>query len=133
MTATDIKVVQNEAVPPEEEQFARCLPHIQEAIAGSHLTIGDVAMAVASQKAQLWPGKNAAMVTEIEHQNGHRFARVWLAGGDLQELLAMSSGLEAWARIQGCEWVTIPGRKGWERATKALGYEFEAVLLKKVL
>jgi hypothetical protein len=132
-TVPDLTVVQNEAVPPELEHFQRCLPWIQSALEGSHVTIADVAQAIAAQKAQLWPGQNAAMVTEIEHHNGHRFARVWLAGGDLQELLGMALGLEAWARMQGCEWVTIPGRKGWERAAKSLGYEFEAILLKKVL
>jgi hypothetical protein len=40
---------------------------------------------------------------------------------------------EAWGREQGCEKVTVMGRKGWERALAADGYRPAAVLLMKGL
>jgi hypothetical protein len=129
----DLQIVQNDALSPLEVNLDRCLPFIKASVGEGPDTIESVGVAILSGKAQLWPGQNCALVSEVEHAPGRRFARVWHAGGDMDELVAMTPGLESWARMQGCDSVVVSGRKGWERIMKALGYEFESVVLRKPL
>lgn len=72
--------------------------------------------------AQLWPGERAAMVTQSVTDAGGPCLHVWLAGGELAEILALKPGVEAWARAQGCLRVTIDGRPGWTRVLRRHGY-----------
>lgn len=78
--------------------------------------------------AQLWLGVRCAMVTEVV--NRPRTIHVWLAGGDLQEIVSLIPGIEAWARMMGCSEATIEGRKGWARVLKPHGFTGEPVLRK---
>lgn len=128
-----MEVVDNEAVPPMVEHFDRCKDWLQEALEGGFYTMDDVARAIAEKRAQFWPGKNAAIVTELDTLAQTRVIRVWLAGGDMDEVLSMASGIESWARLQGCKSVLIEGRKGWERTLKPQGYEPFSVILTKAL
>jgi hypothetical protein len=73
--------------------------------------------------AQLWPGERSAMVTQVFEALDGPSLHVWLAGGELDDILALKPGIEAWARARGCRWVTIEGRRGWERLLKAGGFE----------
>lgn len=72
--------------------------------------------------AQLWAGERAAMVTQCVGDEQGPCLHVWLAGGDLTEILRMKDGVEAWARAQGCERITINGRRGWTRVLRGHGY-----------
>lgn len=128
-----MEIVQNEAVDPKVEHFERCLPWIEAALEGGFYTVADVARALGENRAQLWPGKNAAIVTEIDTMAQKRVVRVWLAGGDMNEVLEMAKGIEAWARLNGCTEVLVEGRKGWEKMLKPMDYDFFSVVLRKVL
>ena len=77
---------------------------------------------LAAGRAQLWAGEAAAMVTQCVVDERGRCLHVWLAGGDLEEILAMRPGVEAWARAHGCGRVTINGRRGWSRVLRRHGY-----------
>ncbi len=77
---------------------------------------------LASGRAHLWAGKAAALVTQCVVDDRGACLHVWLAGGDLDEILAMRPGVEAWARGRGCERVTINGRRGWTRVLGRYGY-----------
>lgn len=68
-------------------------------------------------KAQLWLGERSAMVTHVLEGTVRRL-HVWLAGGELAEILALKPGVEAWGRAMGCKEVTINGRAGWARVLK---------------
>jgi len=129
----ELAVVQNEAQPPLIEHFERCKPWLEAALEEGFYKIEDVARALAENRAQFWPGKNAAIVTEIDTIGQTRVCRVWLAGGEMTEVLEMARGLEAWSRLQGCSEVLVEGRKGWEKALKDQGYEFFTIMLKKAL
>lgn len=74
-------------------------------------------------RAQVWPGENAAFVTQLVNTDGARFLHVLLGGGDIREMLAMHFGLAAWGRAMGAEWASINGRKGWARALARFGFE----------
>lgn len=80
---------------------------------------------VAAGEAHLWTMPNGAAVSEI-----NRSFHTWLAGGERSELLALHPHAEAWARQNGCDRMTILGRKGWERVMAPLGYRPVRLLVK---
>ena len=86
---------------------------------------------LAANRAHLWLGDGAAMVLQLLRPPP--VAHIWLAGGDLAGLMAMRGGLEAWARSQGCEAITINGRRGWQRVLGPFGYVPDGVELRKAL
>lgn len=126
-------VVQNDAVDPKTAEFERCLPWLKGALTDTHFDISDVARALGDNRAQLWPGKSACIVTEIDTLAQTRVVRVWLAGGDMDEILTMAKGIEAWARLNGCTEVLVEGREGWKRALKDQDYDLFSVVLRKKL
>ena len=82
------------------------------------------------QKAHLWPSENAAVVCEPLKEY-----RVWLAGGRLEEILALLPGAEDWARNAGYDRIVIhmeDSRPGWERVMKRRGFRKETVLAKEL-
>jgi len=81
-------------------------------------TITDVERELANDRAQLWCGKKSALITQVEDHPLGKKARVWLAGGDLTELVDMLHDVEQWAAEQKCLSVVIQGRQGWARVLK---------------
>lgn len=114
-----------------DEHWRRCRPYIEDALeyaSGSH-TIDDVAVAIAENKAQFFPLSRSAIVTEIVDYPKKTMCRIWLAGGDLEELTQAEVALSAWAKTQGCDGIEIIGRRGWSRTLK--DYRESAVVLMK--
>lgn len=68
------------------------------------------------RRALFWPGERCAMVTEVKnYPTGFRVFHGWLAGGDLDEIVARIPQLENFAQRNGCHRATIDGRRGWQR------------------
>lgn len=80
--------------------------------------ITDVERELANDRAQLWCGKKSALITQVEDHPRGKKVRVWLAGGDLGELVKMLTEVEQWAAEQKCLSVVIQGRHGWARVLK---------------
>lgn len=119
-----------------EAEWARCSPWIDAALAHAGRThdLADVLELIKAGDAQFWPGRGAAMVTEVTDFPRAKVLSLWLAGGDLGELInELRPKAEAWGRAQGCAQVTILGRSGWERALRDCGYEPAARLVMKDL
>lgn len=96
--------------------------------------MADVAAMVARGEAQFWPGQAAAMVTVVEEDPGERRLLIWLAGGELGELVRrLRPAAEAWARAEGCRRVLVIGRPGWERVLAPEGYAPLARIIAKEL
>lgn len=76
---------------------------------------------IAAGRVQLWRGERSAMLTQLV-QGAEPYVLVWLGGGDLEELMAMRPGVEAWARAQGACAARINGRRGWRRALRSAGF-----------
>lgn len=98
----------------------------------------DVRVSLDSAKAQLWGISRAGeiegiWITKIEHSLTHKWGLVWIAAGkNLDEALPLfTEHTEPWFREQGCEFVTIYGRKGWVKALP--DYKSEGVILSKKL
>jgi hypothetical protein len=99
---------------------------------GTH-TLEHVRAAIDSGDAQLWPmAEDGAIVSEIfRTPTGKLGCRIWLAGGNMRALLAGEKIVAGWAAEQGCEFMEILGRKGWQRVLPE--YEPTAVILRRWL
>lgn len=102
-------------------EWERCAPWIEAALpyAGNTHTIEDVRHHVETGRALLLAGQRSAMVLEVIYYPQCNALRVWLAGGDLNELkLAAAPGgqLEQLALHRACDRIRIEGRRGWVRA-----------------
>ena len=72
---------------------------------------------IATGKAIFWPGKECVVITEfyttptglVSHHN-------WLAGGKLDEIVAMMPAIEDYGRKHGAHRQTGSGRRGWLKA-----------------
>ena len=75
----------------------------------------------------------AAMTTSFVHYpTSGKMCRVeTLAGEDMAEWLEYLPQIEEWAKTNDCVGMDIFGRKGFEKALKPYGYEFNCVLLRK--
>ena len=109
-------------------EWSRCRAWLLPALVDA--TEDEVVSALATGEAQLWPGERAALVTQLIRPD---CLHVWLAGGDLAEILAMRPGLEAWGRAQGARAMTINGRRGWARVLARFGFEPDGEELRKAL
>ena len=122
-----------ETVSPAASHWDRCAEWLVSGLEGSPFTLNDLARKLQAGTAQFWPGKRAAMVTEVQSVGSDRVMVVLSAGGDMDEIMEMRPGIEAMARLMGCSAAEIEGRKGWEKMLKPHGYEFHTVVLRKVL
>ncbi|MDP3854394.1 hypothetical protein [Phenylobacterium sp.] len=77
---------------------------------------------IAAGRVRLWVGEACALATELASEGDGTCLHIWLGGGDLQGILALRPGLEAYARGLGCRSVTIDGRPGWSRVLRGHGY-----------
>lgn len=96
---------------------------------GTH-DFDDVVYLIRRRLAHLWPGERSVIVTEIIEAPNLRYCSIWLAGGDLTELLEMEKRVAAWAREQGCKRIIANGRGGWAKVltdyrTAFISYEKE--------
>lgn len=119
-----------QAAPPWGEQWERCRAWLVPAMVDS--TEAEVVAELGAGRAQLWPGRQAAMVTRLFSAD-EPYCLIWLAGGDLAELLTFAPGMEAWARAQGAQAARINGRPGWRRVLARRGFAPDGGDLRKVL
>lgn len=91
-------------------------------------TLEDVIHAAQTGEVRLWPGHKSMAATETS-----KVFHVWLAGGDMGELLEMLKAAEAEHKARGFDLVTVSNaRKGWERVLAPLGYEKRVMLVKEL-
>lgn len=74
------------------------------------------------------------MVTRVADYSRARVASIWLAGGDMTELVGlMLPEVEAWAKANGCSEIELAGRKGWQRVLAPNGFRTQAYVMRKPL
>ena len=98
-------------------EWERCSAWIQAALdhAGNLFSLEDVLEAIQTGKAQFWPGKESAMVTEIKQYPRKKILNIWLAGGKLEDLMLMETYVREYAKRYQCDAMTIQGRPGWQK------------------
>tara|TARA_B100000575_G_C23143794_1_gene666969 strand:- start:1635 stop:2006 length:372 start_codon:yes stop_codon:yes gene_type:complete len=106
-------------------ELERCKPWIEAALeysGGTH-TFDDVKENIIKGIMQLWPSPRGCIVTEIVIYPRKRVLNVFLAGGELDQILDMDSDVKAWAKAQGCVEARMSGRVGWQKPLKSLGWK----------
>ncbi len=110
--------------------------HIEAALshADNTHTYDDVAALVAADDCQFWPGRDSVVITEIVVHPRKRVLNIFLAGGNLPEIEAMTPIILDWGKSKGCEAATFTGRRGWARTflTKQ-GWQERLVMFAKKL
>ena len=116
-----------------KEKFDRCRKYIEDALdysGGTH-SIEDVWQSVATEKAQLHALEKSVIITEVVDYPQMAVCRIWLAGGNLEELMRAEKSISVWAKSHGCDAMEINGRIGWKRQLK--DYTATSVVLTKDL
>lgn len=91
----------------------------------------DVVRAVLESRMQLWPGKRSVAVTEVVKYDRKKVLHIFLAGGEMDELIDMIDSAAEWGRTQGCTSLTMAGRKGWERVLNSHGFNPVMIVLER--
>lgn len=102
------------------DELERLAHHIEAALAysGDTHSLLHVVDAIKDGSAQFFPLENSVIVTEIVDYPKRAVCRIWLAGGEMDELIEAEKSIAEWARSHGCDGMEIIGRKGWERQLK---------------
>lgn len=116
-----------------KEDLMRCREWIQSALNKGENTHSfvDVVDGVMSGNMQLWSGENGCAVTEIVVYPNKKVLHVFLAGGKLEQITDMMDSAVEWGKAQGCDGMTLSGRKGWVKVLKDYGWEQQQVVLAK--
>lgn len=117
------------------EDFIRCKKYIDAALEytkGTH-SISDIWNGIVNGSFQFWPGERSAVVTEIQIFPQRKIMHIFLAGGDLDELLEMENSVRAYAETIGCNSMSISGRRGWVRIFESQGWKEVSTTVAKEL
>jgi len=99
---------------------------------GTH-DFDDVKRGIIEGRMQLWPGTRSAAVTEVVKYDKKTVLHIFLAGGDMDELIDMIDSAAEWGRTQGCTSLTMAGRKGWERVLSSHGFKPVMIVLERAI
>lgn len=116
-----------------EEELLRCREWIEAALeysGGTH-DFDDVCASIRSGRMQLWPAPLGCAVTEIVLYPKKSCLHVFLAGGEMDQIVAMIDSAILWGRAQGCSGMTLAGRPGWQRVLAKHGYRPVMTVLEK--
>jgi hypothetical protein len=123
-------------MPEWVEKFKECEKFIADALEycnGTH-DLQDVADQIARGELQLWPANETALVSQIITYPKRKSIHIFLAGGNIDELINMEESVFTWAKMQGCDMLTFSGRLGWSRSKlKNRGYKTDHMMLVKEL
>ena len=115
------------------DDLERCRPWIEAALeysGGTH-DFYDIVENIANCRMQLWPADRGCIVTEIVVYPKKKVINIFLAGGELDQILDMDEAVKAWAKEHGCTAATMSGRLGWKKPLEPLGWEFQLASFKK--
>ena len=116
-------------------ELDRCKPWLEAALeygGGTH-TFDDIVKGVQEGRMQLWPAPRGCIVTEIVVYPRVKAINIFLAGGELDQILDMDADVKAWAKAQGCTIAQMSGRLGWKKPLAPLGWELQHANFQKEL
>jgi hypothetical protein len=112
-------------------ELERCRPWIEAAIkrSGDLNTWDEVCVGIRSGKMQLWPAERGCIITEIVVYHNTNALHVFLAGGELDEILQMTENVKEWAKLQGCSFASFDGRLGWQKPLEKIGWKPHSITM----
>lgn len=119
-----------------DDDWIRAEPLIDRALKASNeaFTTADIYEKLFLGEARLFVGKASALVALIDRQPLAAVLQIWLASGDMAELVNnLRPAAERWALAEGCSRAMVLGRPGWAHVLKSQGYAETARLLEKEL
>jgi hypothetical protein len=120
-----------------EEELIRCRKWIQSALdkGGDTHNFKDVVDGIMKGDFQLWLGANGCAVTEIVVYPNKKVLHVFLAGGDqghgIEQITDMHDDAVAFGKEQGCDGMTVTGRRGWKKVLASKGWTEQFTTLLK--
>ena len=117
------------------EELERCKDWIEAALeysGGTH-DWSDIVEGIHSLRYQFWPAEKGCAVTEIIMFPKKKIFHVFLAGGEMDQIVDMNDSAAQFAKAQGCDGMSIAGRKGWSRVLKNEGWTESFTTLAKEL
>lgn len=116
-------------IPAESiEKWKQALPYVERALAeeGTGLyTIHDVLDYLLTDRALLWSDTRAAIVTCMHRCPRGKLLSLWLASGDLEQLISLAADqIRPYAEREGATVIEINGRPGWKRELRKRGFVF---------
>lgn len=117
------------------EELTRCKKWIESALeysGGTH-TFDDIVAGVYSGHMQFWPAENGCAITEVITFPRRKVLHVFLAAGEMNQIVDMDESAEQFARANGCNAMTIAGRRGWKKVLAEKGYKESYTALIKEL
>lgn len=103
-------------------------------VAGNTHTPDDVSAAIGRGRMQAWTRGDSLVVTEIMQFPRCNVLNVFLAVGNLDEVLSLIPDLEDFAREHGCKAIRMQGRRGWARVLPSYGWkEDKQVIFERAL
>ena len=106
-------------------ELERCRPWIEAALeysGGTHI-FEDIAEGIIEGRMQLWPSPRGCIVTEIVVYPRKKVLNLFLAGGELDQIVDMNDDITAWGIENGCTAGTMSGRIGWKKVLEPLGWK----------
>lgn len=119
------------ARPSTHEELLRCKSWIEDALKyanGTH-DFKDVVDGVISGEMQLWSGERGCAVTQITIYPQKKVLHVFLAGGEMDQIIDFQESAEKFGRMNGCTAMSIAGRKGWAKVLAKHGWSEQFVVL----
>ena len=107
----------------------RCKPWIEAALVhcnGTH-EWDDIVAGIASSKMQLWAAPRGCIVTEIVVYPKKKVINIFLAGGELDQIMDMEHDIAQWAKSHGCTGGMMTGRLGWKKPLTENGWKLQHV------
>lgn len=115
-------------------ELIRCRPWIEAALDYSRThDFGDVVQGCFAGEMQLWPAPDGCLVTQVSTFPKRKLLQVFLAGGDMDAVLALADQAEEWGRAQGCDAMMMMGRMGWQRVLTKRGWDAAFVTMERKL
>ena len=117
------------------DELNRCRGWIEAALeysGGTH-TFDDIVSGIYSGRMQFWPAPRGCAVTEIIVFPQKKVLHVFLAGGEMDQIVSMDSSAAEFGKMNGCSAMTIAGRRGWKKVLENYGYVESFTTLSKEL
>ena len=123
------------------EFWESCKPYIEKSFSlhPYPINIEEILKSLLDRQTQLWIVHRGnldiigAFTTSITEYHGNRIGTIEYLGGEDFDLWAtkMLTMMESWAKEYEVKYLQSPGRKGWGKYTKPLGYSSDIVIFKK--
>ncbi len=99
------------------DTYTKHRPAIIAAIAVNHGTYTEenIIRGLMTGEMTLWSGDTSVVISEINETDTSKIISLFIAAGDLEELVKMEKDIEKFARLKGCTHMRGEGRKGWDR------------------